>query len=104
MEFIETSVFTNEIRKLLPDEEYRRLQLALLFRPTAGPLIRGSGSLRKIRWKTLDKGARGGLRVIYYWDAPDTIYMLFPYKKSAQEDLRQSQLKVLSKLVKEWLR
>lgn len=41
MIFIETSVFTKEIRSLLPDEEYRRLQTALMFRPDAGDLIRG---------------------------------------------------------------
>jgi hypothetical protein len=36
MMFIETSVFTREIKRLLPDEEYRMLQSALLFRPDAG--------------------------------------------------------------------
>jgi hypothetical protein len=30
MVFIETSIFTKEIKRLLPDEEYRALQGALL--------------------------------------------------------------------------
>ena len=103
MIFIETSIFTKEIKRLLPDEEYRALQGALHLRPDAGDLIRGSGGLRKIRWNLPGKGKRGSLRVIYYWDTPDTIYMLLPYAKTEQEDLTPTQLKILNSLVKEWL-
>ena len=104
MIFIETPLFTKLIKDFLPDEEYRLLQLTLLLRPEAGDLIRGSGSLRKIRWNVPGSGKRGGLRIIYYWDVPDdTIYMLLPYKKSKQVDLTPEQLKVLRKLIKEGL-
>jgi len=41
-------------------------------------------------------GKRGGIRVIYYWDAPDIIYMLFAYRKN--------EIKILSKLVQEYLK
>ena len=44
-----------------------------------------------------------GAILIYYWDPPDTIYMLLPYKKTDQEDLAPEQLKFLRVLVKEWL-
>ena len=66
MIFIETSVFTREIKDLLPDEEYRMLQTALMFRPDAGDIIRGGGGLRKVRWNLPGRGKRGALRVIYY--------------------------------------
>jgi len=102
--FVETSIFTEEIRRLLPDEGYRMLQTALMLRPDAGRLIRGSGGLRKVRWNLPGGGKRGGLRVIYYWDPPDTIYLLLPFRKSEQDDLTSDQLGVLRKLVKEWLR
>jgi hypothetical protein len=103
--FVETPVFTREVTELLSDEEYRGLQLALLFRPEQGPLIPKSGGLRKLRWGRSGGGKRGGLRVIYYWDKEAAaIYMLFVYPKSAQEDLTASQLKVLSKLVREELK
>lgn len=103
MRFIETAVFTNEIRQLLPDEHYRKLQTALMLRPDAGDLIQGSGGLRKIRWNLPGRGKRGALRVIYYWDSPDTIFMLLPYRKNVQENLTPEQIKVLRALVKEWL-
>ena len=102
MIFIETSVFTREIRHLLPDEGYRMLQTALMFRPDAGDIIRGSGGLRKVRWNLPGRGKRGALRVIYYWDPPETIYMLLPYKKTEQDDLTPDQLKFLRAMVKEW--
>jgi len=87
------------------DDEYRGLQLALLFRPEQGPLVPKSGGLRKLRWKRSGEGKRGGLRVIYFWDkAGDAIYMLFVYPKSEQEDLTPTQLRVLSKLVREELK
>lgn len=103
MLFIETSIFTQEIKKLLPDDEYRQLQELLLLRPKAGNLIKGSGGLRKIRWNAPGMGKRGGLRLIYYWNPPDTIYMLFPYQKNQQENVTPEQLKILKGLVKEWL-
>ena len=105
MRFIETPIFTEELHHLLKDEEYRALQLALLFRPEQGVLIPGSGGLRKIRWRQKGKGKRGGCRVIYYWDKKqETFYMLLVFAKSKQEDLTPTQMKVLTKLVKEELK
>lgn len=57
MRFVETPIFTEEVQDLLAEEEYRALQLALLFRPEQGNVIKGSGGLRKIRW-----GAKGKAR------------------------------------------
>ena len=105
MLFIETPIFTKLVSELLPDDDYRKIQLALILRPEAGKIIPSSGGLRKIRWKIHGSGKRGGLRMIYFWDVPeDTIYMLLIYKKSKQEDLTQNQLKTLRNLVKELLK
>lgn len=103
MLFIETSIFTKEIQKLFPDDDYRMLQTALMLRPDAGSLIKGSGGLRKIRWRLPGAGKRGALRVIYYWNPPDIIFMLFPYRKNEQEDLTIDQLRLLKAIVKEML-
>lgn len=105
MLFIETPVFTKQIKALLPDNEYRKLQEALLMRPEVGDLIPGSGGLRKIRWRAPGTGKRGGLRVIYYLDVPDdAFFMLVVYKKAKKENLTQEQIKTLRKLVEEWLK
>jgi hypothetical protein len=105
MIFIETSIFAREIQALLPDDSYKELQRLLMARPARGRVILGSGGLRKLRWAVPGSGKRGGLRIIYHWDAPaDTFYMLPAYAKSQQEDLTPDQLKVLSKLVKELLK
>ena len=56
--------FTAALRRHLDDERYRQLQIALILRPEQGPVIKGSGGLRKVRWATSGGGKRGGLRVI----------------------------------------
>ena len=105
MRFIETPVFTASLRRTLDDATYRALQLALLLRPEQGPVLVGSGGLRKLRWGTGDRGKRGGVRVIYYWDAPnETFYMLYLYAKNEQGDLTPAQLKLLRRIVEEEFR
>jgi mRNA-degrading endonuclease RelE of RelBE toxin-antitoxin system len=102
MVIVETSVFTRQVLNLLSDDEYRRLQIALVNRPGAGSLIRGSGGLRKIRWSVQGTGKRGGVRIIYYWSVQrDQIVMLFMYPKNVQDDLTPGQLRSLRALVEE---
>ena len=77
MVIVETPVFTRQVQELLPDDEYRQLQLELAQDPTIGDVIRGSGGLRKVRWAAKVHGKRGGVRVIYYWAvAPSHLLML----------------------------
>ncbi len=102
MEIIETPIFTKKINDVLSDDEYSRLQWALVINPEAGELIPGGQGLRKLRWSIPGKGKRGGLRIIYYWYVRDSkIYMLLPYKKSEREDLTKEQLKILSNYIRE---
>jgi hypothetical protein len=44
---VETSVFTRRLLKVMSDEDYKELQRALVADPERGPIIRGSGGLRK---------------------------------------------------------
>jgi mRNA-degrading endonuclease RelE of RelBE toxin-antitoxin system len=102
MHFVETPIFTKEVRTLLSDEQYRGLQGALLLRPEQGALIKGSGGLRKIRWGAPGRGKRGGIRVIYYWhEGEEKFYMLFAYPKGTQDDLTPRQLRLLRQAVRE---
>ena len=102
MRFVETPIFTKVITRLLDDEEYRSLQIALMLRPEQGPVIRGAGGLRKVRWARLGAGKRGGLRVIYYWaPAESAFYMMYVYSKAEQGDLTPGQARTLGQLVRE---
>jgi len=102
VEIIETPIFTRKIKDVLSDDEYSKLQWALVINPEAGAVIPGGKGLRKLRWVIPGKEKRGGLRIIYYWYTQDEkIYMLLPYKKSEQEDLTKEQMKILAEYVKE---
>jgi hypothetical protein len=102
MRFVETPVFTSVLRRHLPDEEYRALQLTLVLRPDQGKLIPRSGGLRKLRWKAEGRGKRGGLRIIYYWAVSDDVcFMLYLYAKNEQGDLTAAQTKELARLARE---
>ena len=102
MRFVETPIFTAAIRRHLADDAYRQLQLAHLLRPEQGPVIKGSGGLRKLRWASASQGKQGGLRVIYYWAPAEAVcYMLYVYTKNEQGDLTSQQVRRLARLVRE---
>ena len=104
VEFIETRIFTRQVKDLLTEDQYLGLQHVLLINPEAGSLIRNSGGLRKLRWSGSGRGKRGGIRVIYYYMTREgNVLMLFTYPKSHQDDLSKAQLKVLRKIVEEEL-
>jgi len=103
--FVETSVFTKRVVQLLSDEQLRSLQNHLLEHPDAGDVIAGSGGLRKLRWKTGNRGKRGGVRIIYFHvRTRDQILMLLIYAKNEQDDLSAEQTRVLRGLVEEELK
>ena len=65
MLFIETPVFTEDVKELLSDDEYREFQEFMADNPGWGDVIQNTGGLRKVRWAAKGKGKRGGVRVIY---------------------------------------
>ena len=100
MVLVESPYFTKTITALLPDDDYRQLQAALIKNPESGDLIKGSGGLRKLRWTIPGRGKRGGIRVIYYWwVAKNQIYLLFAYPKNVQGDLTPAQVKRLAEQI-----
>lgn len=103
MILIETPVFTEQVKELLSDEEYGRLQWHLALYPNAGDVIQGTGGLRKVRWSSATGGKRGGVRVIYFHiSARKQIRLLLIYRKGIKDDLTQREKKVLRKLNENW--
>jgi mRNA-degrading endonuclease RelE of RelBE toxin-antitoxin system len=101
MVFIETSIFTRQIRDLISDDQLRIMQEWIATSPAAGNLMKGSRGCRKLRWKTAATGKRGGIRVIYYWMKEyDRVLLLLAYAKSSTDDLSQAQIKILGEIVK----
>ena len=99
IEIIETHIFTEDIDKFLGPNEYRALQLELIETPTKGKLIKGTGGARKLRFGIPGKGKSGSIRIIYYYQVDERIYLLLVYKKASQEDLTPQQRKTLKSLI-----
>ena len=105
MKIIETIIFTHRLKKIMTDEDYRKLQGDLIAHPDAGKIIPGSGGLRKLRWIGSGRGKRGGSRIIYYWfSQEELILMLFIYTKREQDDLTTEQLRILKTIVEQELK
>jgi hypothetical protein len=92
--FVETKLFTRLLQEYLSDDEYLKLQQALLSDPEAGAVIPGSGGVRKLRWGVAGRGKRGGIRVIYFLRTRHgQIWMLTLYAKNVTESISASVLK-----------
>ena len=92
--FVETKLFTRLVQEYLSDDEYSKLQQALLADPEAGAVIPGSGGVRKLRWGVAGRGKRGGIRVIYFLRTRQgQIWMLTLYAKNVAENISAGVLK-----------
>ena len=103
MIFVESAVFTRQVRELLTDEEYTFLQWHLALNPKAGAVIQGTGGLRKVRWASGSAGKRAGTRVIYFHaSSQNQIRLLLIYRKGVKDDLSAAEKKILRQLNENW--
>lgn len=103
IEFIETHLFTKQIKALATDDELRELQKELIAQPEKGNLIQDTGGLRKIRMPIRNKGKSGGTRIIYFLATKEVIYLIMAYSKNSKETIsstEKAELKKLTKLIK----
>jgi hypothetical protein len=103
MIFVETALFTAQIKQLLSDDDYGIFQRELAEDPEAGDVIKGTGGLRKIRVAAKGHGKSGGARVIYYhFVSASRIGLLFAYSKRDQGNLTPAQKAALKKVIEKW--
>ena len=101
IEFIETSMFTRQIKDIATDDELKELQKELIESPCRGDLITKTGGLRKIRMSTGNQGKSSSARVIYFLATEDTIYLVMAYPKSVKDSLTDTEKNELKKLTQQ---
>ncbi len=94
--------FERSARKLLSKDEERWIDNTLGADPEAGDVVPGTGGVRKLRVALLDRGKRGGARVIYYYSgAKEQVFLILAYAKTAKLNLTGSEKHRMQKLVAE---
>ena len=100
MQLFSTRTYERAVRKLLSEEARKEMEASIVSAPSAAPIIRGTGGIRKLRWTGSGRGKRGGIRTIYFYHAgPEAIYLLTVYAKADRDDLTSADTKALSRLV-----
>lgn len=84
----------------LKDTDLRRLQHDLLANPKVGPIIKGTGRLRKMRFSFEHRGKSGSMRVCYVdFEEFNIIYLLAIFVKNEQENLSRAECNILKKKI-----
>ena len=86
--------------KLLDAGEQDEMERHIADDPERHPLIPGGSGMRKARWAQPGRGKRSGVRVIYYFAAPDALYFVAVYAKNEKENLSEAEKKVLAKILR----
>lgn len=89
-------LFTRQLLELVDDDAYRRFQNELAANPQKGPLVKGTGGLRKARMALPGRGKSAGSRVLYLWfPRLHTIIFYLLYTKGDLEDIPRAQLRAI---------
>ncbi len=100
--FIEVPIFTKRWKEIgLDDDALLSLQMMLLKDPESGPVMEGTGGIRKVRFPLENRGKSGSVRVCYTDFAEyEVTYLITAFTKNEQENLSKEEKNVLKKLVK----
>jgi len=105
LEIKATPKFMRDANKAMTAEALQALIDYLTLNPEQGAVIKGTGGIRKIRWRTGkdNKGKSGGIRVLYYYDGHHIVLLITLYRKSEKANIDSGEKAKLHKLVMELL-
>ena len=97
--FIQTTEFSKQWENLgFREEDLRQLELILLQRPDIGPVMEGTGGLRKMRFAYEGRGKSGSVRVCYVdYVCFETIYLITAFPKNEKENLSKAERNAIKK-------
>lgn len=100
-EFVRIPSFEIKWERLgFSDEDLRQLEAILLQNPKIGPVMKGTGRARKMRYAFENRGKSGSARVIYVdFEVYEKIYLLDVYAKKDQDNLSKEDRNDLKLLV-----
>jgi len=95
--FIEVPLFTKRWKEIgLDDNDLHSLQIMLLKDPESGPVMEGTGGIRKVRFPLENKGKSGSVRVCYTDFAEyEMLYLITAFEKKEQENLSTEEKNVI---------
>jgi len=96
--------YRRDAARLLDAKEQDEMERHIADDPTRHPLIPGACGMRKARWAGSGRGKSGGVRVIYYFAAPNAVYFIAVYAKNEKENLSASERKALTKILQPFKR
>ena len=99
--FVMTKEFDKNWKSMnLTDDDLKLLQEELLFNPTKGDLIQGTGGLRKLRIAFEGRGKSGSGRVCYVdFAVYERIYLITAYQKNEKENLSKAERNAIATLI-----
>ena len=84
----------------MSDDNLLQLERHLLENPNAGNVVRGTGGLRKLRWKLPETGKSGGIRIAYIdVVVSEKLYMLDLFPKTEKDNYSSTERNILKQLI-----
>jgi hypothetical protein len=100
VQIIEEPAFMRDAARVFTDAELDSLRVFLASWPGAGQLISGLNGARKLRWRSGERGKRGGARVIYFFmDARGVVHLLACYGKREKADLSYADKRAIGAVI-----
>ena len=98
---VELPEFVKRSERFLKESERKNIVNYLAVHSTAGVVMKGTGGIRKLRWKKEGTGKRGGVRIIYYYyNKQYPLFLLTVFRKSEKVNLSKAERNELAKLTR----